>query len=322
MTTSFDMKDVQKIKRGVKDIDAVLPLIETSAKFKHRSNEKELTVVATDYIYGEISNSIPEEGSGRWFTKEEEDKNSNVGVLGFQASEDLFGSENPLNKTVTVLGKNIKIVGVVKRKGGGGMGGGSVDLAIYVPLNLGISIVGNDKIQSIIVKASNKEDIESVKKQVEKVMLEKFDEDAFSVVDQSQILSSINSILGTLTLALTGIAAISLLVGGIGIMNIMLVTVSERTREIGLRKAVGGSPRAILLQFLFEAVILSCIGGILGVLLGILATKLINNFFPAQVTLNSILLAFLVSSGVGVVFGIQPAYKASKLSPIEALRYE
>ena len=153
-------------------------------------------------------------------------------------------------------------------------------------------------------------------------MLDRYEEDEFTVLDQANILNSINSILGAITAALTGIAAISLVVGGIGIMNIMLVTVTERTREIGLRKAIGAYPRAILIQFLFEAIILSGIGGIVGIILGILGTLLIDNFFPAQVTIQSILLAFGVSSAVGIIFGVAPARKASKLSPIEALRYE
>ena len=125
-----------------------------------------------------------------------------------------------------------------------------------------------------------------------------------------------------LTVGLAGIAAISLVVGGIGIMNIMLVTVSERTKEIGLRKAIGAYPRAILIQFLIEAIILSCLGGFIGVVLGWLGSLAINKFFPAQVTLSSVLIAFGVSAAVGIIFGVAPARKASKLSPIEALRYE
>jgi len=181
---------------------------------------------------------------------------------------------------------------------------------------------GSDKIQEIVIKANDKNEVENIKTRAKKVFLKRYKEDAFSVFDSSQLLSSINSIISILTVGLSGIAAISLVVGGIGIMNIMLVSVTERTKEIGLRKAIGATPNAILIQFLIEAVILSCLGGTIGILLGFLGTLAINPFFPAKLTLSSVILAFGVSSAVGIVFGVAPARKAAKLSPIEALRYE
>ena len=202
------------------------------------------------------------------------------------------------------------------------MGGPSVDDTVYAPLTIVQDLSGKEDINAIVVKAPSKDLIEATKKEITDIMLDRYDKDAFSVFDSSQLLSSINSIINVLTIGLTGIAAISLVVGGIGIMNIMLVSVTERTREIGLRKAIGAYPRAILIQFLIEAVILSCIGGATGVLLGYLGTLAIKPFFPAQVTLSSVVLAFGVSSLVGIIFGVAPARKASKLSPIEALRYE
>lgn len=321
LSTSFDQKDIQNLKRNLKGVDAVIGNIELAGKAKFKNREEDITLVATSYLYGEISNSLPKEGNGSWFTKEDETNGAQVGVIGSDVPDKLFKNENPLNKTITVNSKKIKLIGTAPKKGGG-LGGGHIDEAIYVPLDIGFSLSGNQNIQSILIHVIDKNNIENVKKQAEKIMLKKFDKDTFSVVDQSQILSSINSILSTLTIALSGIAAISLLVGGIGIMNIMLITVTERTREIGLRKAVGAMPKAILLQFLFEAVILACLGGLAGVFLGAILTQGINRFFPAKVTLDSILLAFLVSSAVGIVFGVAPARKASKLSPIEALRYE
>jgi len=153
-------------------------------------------------------------------------------------------------------------------------------------------------------------------------MLRRHDEEDFTVIDQKEILSTVSAILDTLTIALGGIAAISLLVGGIGIMNIMLVSVTERTREIGLRKALGATPEVILTQFLIEAVFLSVGGGIIGILLGSGGAILLNNFIPMAITAWSVILAFAVSAGVGIIFGIAPARRASLLSPIEALRYE
>jgi len=321
LANSFTQKDIQNLKRNISLVDTVLGTLEIPGTVKFRGKSEDSQIVATGSEYGKISNSLPEPGNGEWFSKEDESKKAGVTVLGFQTAEDLFGNINPLGKTVVANSKNLKVVGVAPKKGGG-FGGANVDKAIYVPLEVGFDLAGNRKIQSILLRVKDKDQINTAKKQIEKEMLKTYDEDAFSVLDQSQILSSINSILSTLTIALSGIAAISLLVGGIGIMNIMLVTVSERTREIGLRKAVGATPRAVLLQFLFEAVILSCLGGLIGVLLGFGLTLVIDRFFPAVVSLNSVILAFGVSSLVGIIFGVTPARKASKLSPIEALRYE
>jgi putative ABC transport system permease protein len=153
-------------------------------------------------------------------------------------------------------------------------------------------------------------------------MLTRFEEDDFTIMTQEQTLQTVTSITGILTIALGGIAAISLLVGGIGVMNIMLVSVTERTKEIGLRKALGARREDILLQFLLEAVTLSLIGGITGIVLGFGTSLIVSQFFVAEITLWSVILAFFFSVAVGVVFGIAPAMRASRLSPIEALRYE
>ena len=153
-------------------------------------------------------------------------------------------------------------------------------------------------------------------------MLKNFEEDEFSVFKQSDILETIQDILGILTIGLGGISSISLFVGGIGIMNIMLVSVTERTREIGLRKALGATPNNIMLQFLIESALLSVLGGMIGLLLAFLGTWALQSFFPAKITMEAVLLAFGVSTVVGLVFGVAPARRAANLSPIEALRYE
>jgi putative ABC transport system permease protein len=241
--------------------------------------------------------------------------------LGNKLATDLFPSQNALNKKVIVKGKNLKVIGIIDKKGAS-MGGPSIDDHAFVPLSTAFDISGTQDINTIIVKVPNKDLIEKTKKDLKTLMLQKYDADAFSVFDSSQLLTSITAIISTLTVALAGIAAISLIVGGIGIMNIMLVTVTERTKEIGLRKAIGAYPRAILIQFLIEAVILSCLGGAIGIIFGQLGALAINNFFPAKVTIGSVLIAFSVSAVVGIIFGVAPARKASRLSPIEALRYE
>lgn len=320
ITTSFSLKDVNNLKRNL-NTNLVMPMKTASAQVKSRDIKKSVTVLGTNYLYGPNNNSVPSEGNGRWFTREEEDKKSNVAILGNTIAIDLFPSGNALGKKIVVGSKNLKIIGINDIRGSS-FGGPSVDEYIYVPFGIAADIAGDENIQQIIIKAPDKSQIETTKEKTKSILLKDYDEDAFSVFDSAQLLNSINAIISTLTIALTGIAAISLVVGGIGIMNIMLVTVSERTREIGLRKAIGAYPRAILIQFLFEAIILSGLGGLIGIILGSLGTFAINNFFPAKVTPGSVLLAFGVSFLVGIIFGVTPARKASRLSPIEALRYE
>ncbi len=319
MMNSFTDKDISNLKKDLKN-SIIFPVKNVSVEVKSKDTKKDVSVVGSTYQYGPNNNSLPSQGNGRWFTKEEEDKGDQVAVLGYKIAQDLFPNSNALGKKIIIKSKNIKIIGIIDKKGGGM--GPSIDEYIFVPFNIATNIAGDRKIQQIMIKAPSQDQVDSTKKRAETVMAKTYGEDTFSVYDSTQLLTSIESIISTLTIALTGIAAISLVVGGIGIMNIMLVTVSERTREIGLRKAIGAYPQAILLQFLFEAVILSGLGGIIGITLGTLGTTTINRFFPAQVTLSSILLAFGVSFIVGIIFGVAPARKASQLSPIEALRYE
>jgi len=321
LTVKFTQKDAVLIKRNFRNF-LVMPANASFSDIKSPyATKKVVEIAGTTFEYGPNNNLVPSAGNGRWFTGEEDDKKTPVIILGNKLAADLFPQTSALGKKVIIKGKNLKVIGIVDKKGAS-MGGPSIDDHAFVPLSIGFILSGNQDINAIVVKVPQKDQVEQAKKDLTKLMLKKYDKDAFSVFDSSQLLSSINSIISTLTIALTGIAAISLIVGGIGIMNIMLVTVTERTREIGLRKAIGAYPRAILIQFLIEAVILSALGGTIGIILGFLGSLLINNFFPAQVTLSSVLLAFGVSSAVGVIFGVAPARRASKLSPIEALRYE
>lgn len=321
MTSSFTQKDINNLNRKLKN-SIVMPVNATFADIKsNQAIKKQIEIDGSTEEFGKNNNLLPSEGNGRWFTKEENDKKTPVIVLGHKVAQTLFPKSNALGKKVIVKGKSLKVIGVVDKKGAS-MGGPSIDDQAYGPLTVISSLAGNENINSIVVKAQNKDVIESTKKEITNIMLERYGVDDFSVFDSSQLLSSINAIINTLTIALTGIAAISLIVGGVGIMNIMLVSVTERTKEIGLRKAIGAYPRAILVQFLIEAIILSCLGGLVGIILGGLGTIAINNFFPAKITISSIIIAFGVSSAVGIIFGVAPANKASKLSPIEALRYE
>ncbi len=316
----FTERDVVNLKK-INDV-VVLPMVETRGKVKYLKNEAKPGVIFVTADYGKNMNSLPSPGNGRWFTTGEENQKAKVAVIGPELKEKLFGDSGFLNKKINYAGTNFKVIGMLDSKGRG-IGGQSTDNAIYIPLTVGFVLSNNHDIQSIVIKANNKEHLEIITKEAKNIMGKVYKkEDSFTVADQAQILTSINTILSTLTIALSGIAAISLVVGGIGIMNIMLVTVNERTREIGLRKAIGAYPRAILLQFLIEAIILSCLGGGIGIILGSLGALGIDKVFPAKVTLQSVILAFGVSTAVGIIFGVAPARKASKLSPIDALRYE
>lgn len=318
---SFTDKDFRDLKRGLSTA-TVSPVSQITINAKSAFGEaKDISLVGSDQLYGPSSNLSPSPENGRWFTKEEVDKKTRVVILGYDTAQDLFPSGNALGKRVYIKGATYKVIGINDKKGST-FGGPSLDTHIFTSIEVLFDLAGNQHINTFSIKANSKDDVPQIKTKTEKILLEHYEEGNFTVFDSSQLLDSINSIISTLTIALTGIAAISLVVGGIGIMNIMLVTVTERTKEIGLRKAIGAYPRAILLQFLFEATILSGLGGILGISLGTLGTMAINNFFPAQVTFSSISIAFGVSALVGIVFGVTPAQKASRLSPIEALRYE
>lgn len=212
------------------------------------------------------------------------------------------------------------MVGVLAKKGG--FGQFDWDNTVYMPLAAAKRFFGRERLDFLYFKADEDAPAPEMVRRAEAALRRRYEHDEFSVLEQGDLFKAADSIIGAITVALGGIAAISLLVGGIGIMNIMLVTVTERTKEIGLRRAVGARPRDILAQFLTEAVVLSSLGGVLGIILGYGGSLLLGRVLATEMTLWSVLLSFSVSAAVGVVFGSIPAYKASQLDPLTALRYE
>lgn len=318
-STSFNEADVKNLKSKVKNAKLVLGMVSLNTTVSFQKNETVGEGLGAAKEIRQALNLNLE--SGRFYNEAEEDRGKKVVALGWKIKDKLFGENDALNKKVRIEDQIFTIIGVVKKKGGDSLGS-SIDDHIYLPYKTAWKITEKKDFNTILIEAENKESIETVKSEIKKVLLEDYDKNDFSVVDQTQLLGVINNILNIFTIALSGIAAISLIVGGVGIMNVMYVSVNERTREIGLRKAVGATNKDILLQFLAESIALSGAGGALGFALAFITAISINHFFPTTVAPWSIILALTVSSLVGIVFGITPASRASKLSPVEALRYE
>jgi putative ABC transport system permease protein len=243
-----------------------------------------------------------------------------VAVLGSDVATQLFGEVDPLGRQVTIAGVRFRVIGVFAPVGSSFVGDRNGE--VHVPVTAAQRLFGVDRIDALAVKAPTIDSIDTIKERSIGALKEKYPDDEFSAVTQSDILGTLGSILGLLTLVLAAIAAISLLVGGVGVSNIMLVSVRERTKEIGLRKALGARQRDILSQFLTEAVMLTTVGGLIGIALGVSASLLIAAVspLPAVIAWWSPVLAFVVSAAVGIFFGVAPARRAGKLDPVVALR--
>lgn len=316
--SKFTFEHINDLKREGETIKAVMAYIENNGTIRYKGKSHITQVAGVGPEYPEIRNHQVSQGT--FFNNSQYNLGKRVAVLGKSVVEELFGQENPIGKKITISDQRYLVLGVLEEKGV--FFGVDADDQVFIPATTSMRHFDMENIQSLWVQSQSSETIESTKKEIEKIILRTLDEEDFSILDTKGLLSVISQILGVLTAALGGIAAISLVVGGIGIMNIMLVSVTERTREIGLRKAVGATPRAILTQFLIEAVFLSFFGGVIGILLGTIGSVIISRFFTTTITYWSIGLAFGVSALVGIIFGVAPAAKAARLNPIDALRYE
>lgn len=314
----FTIDDADTLRRRLTDVDAVVPIIQAPAVVKAGNRTLRTTLAAGTEEGREVfANSEP--ADGRTYLRSEVIASARIALLGATVRKRLFAHSDPVGKTISVNGQRFTVIGWYNPQGGSF--GGDQDNVLYIPVTTAQRLLGTDDVSAIVVKASDAEDVEVVKERVRRILEPRFG-DEFSVFSQEQTLGIFQQLLGTLTFMLAGIAGISLLVGGIGIMNIMLVSVSERTREIGIRKAVGARTYDIMSQFVIEAVVLSVIGGIIGIGTGAGGAALISRWVPTTITWWAVTLAFAFSAGVGVFFGVYPAYRASRLDPIAALRYE
>jgi putative ABC transport system permease protein len=259
---------------------------------------------------------------GEYITASDVDTRRRVAVLGATVVRRLFGDVDPLGRQVSIAGVRFRVIGVFAPVGS--TFGVDRDSEVHIPVTAAQRLFGVDRIDGLAVKAPRADDVEPLQRKLTAALQDKYDGEEFSAVTQTQILGTIGRILGLLTLVLAAIAAISLLVGGVGVSNIMLVGVRERTREIGLRKALGARQRDILLQFLIEAVLLCVVGGLIGIGLGVGSSLLVAAVspLPAVIAWWSPALAFTVSAAVGVFFGVAPARRAGRLDPVVALRTE
>ncbi|MEM7532062.1 MAG: ABC transporter permease [Chloroflexota bacterium] len=318
------------------DLEMVVPAYSGNAMLTFNDIDSQNEVLGTLPNYA-IVRSVDLE-VGRFFTQQEVDNQSRVTVMGFTVAEDLYGSpQAALGQTVRINNDDFSIIGVLEESGGGGPFAGN-DSQSFIPLTIAQGRIfqasryrGDYTITNISIRAADGERLDEAELQIEQTLrlrhgLGVDDDNDFTVFNQASLLDVAMTISRTLSVFLGSIGAVSLLVGGIGIMNIMLVSVTERTREIGLRKALGAHDNDILLQFIIEALVLCLLGGIIGIAfsygVGFLVNQIPNFPFPVIISPGALLLALGVSTGSGVVFGFYPALRATRLDPIDALRYE
>lgn len=316
--------DAKEIDRRAMGVRGVSPLVMGAGAVRYGDRRRDTMILAVTPDFETVRNLYVQ--VGRFVSENDVDRNNKVVILGTRVKEELFGDANPLNERIWINRTKHLVIGILESKGV--TLGLDMDDLVLIPLTSGQQMFhgGEDKLFQIVISAISPEDVDVAAEAIRELLIARHDyQEDFTITDQTSMLSTFDKIFTALRVMLVGIASISLLVGGIGIMNIMLVSVRERTREVGIRKAVGARRWDIGMQFLVESTTLSSLGGCIGIALGFAGTFVIRAAypdFPVYCSAWSTLTAFLFSLIVGVYFGVYPAVKASKVDPVEALRYE
>ncbi len=327
MADMFEVGDAEAIAREISGLSAVAPMASQTTQAIYQNENWSTTVTGSTNDYLEVRNWQLEKG--RQFTGGELRAGKAVCILGATVRNELFGGSDPLGATIRLEKLACQVIGVLESKGESSFGRDQDDFVLIPLRTLQRRIAGNTDVSAIYASAQDGVSTEKVEKDIERLMRERRhisigDDDDFHVRDMQELVSTMTGTTRVLTGLLGAVAAVSLLVGGIGIMNIMLVSVTERTREIGIRLAIGALERDVLMQFLVEAMVLSSFGGLVGIVLGVAAAGVGARFLGVPFVLNPgiVVIAFAFSAAVGVLFGYFPARQAGRLDPIEALRHE
>jgi putative ABC transport system permease protein len=318
----FTVQDIKAIKKLSSAIDCLAPVNWDTSNIRNKGRSIKVSIIATTEDYRDISDL--KLAQGRFLNEDDNDGKKQVGVINYDLAKELFGSTNAVGKKIMLKNRPFYIVGVLE-KGDSMLSQGQDDKVLYMPISTLHSLTATNWIDSIDGKAVSREDVDKAISQAINILERRHrKEDRYQAFNAEKEIDTVRNVTGIVALVISIIAGISLLVGGIGIMNIMLVSVTERTREIGIRKALGARESDILTQFLIESLVISVIGGIIGMLLGFGISLIIAKFakMPPFISWQMVTVAFSFSAIVGVFFGMYPAKKAARLDPIEALRYE
>ncbi|EKE10639.1 MAG: Macrolide export ATP-binding/permease protein MacB [uncultured bacterium] len=334
--TTFTYDDFLALmeRKNVPQVESGVAYVQSTQTVTYQNTDSSVGIMGV--THGLLDVQDIELAEGRFFSEEDDIGLSRIAVIGSKVKEDIFGSEDAVNRKIKIKKETFIVVGVLKEKGGAGFGMDSSDDSIFIPLKTAQKIIlGINHISFARFKIENVDEIDSAKEDIARTMREEHDidnskDDDFSVRDTVSALDTLKNVTDVLKYFLLTVGSISLLVGGVGIMNIMLISVNQRIREVGLRKAVGAKNLTILVQFLIESATITLIGGMVGITGGIflayLISAVVTNFFGYNwefiVSGQSVIIATLVSIFIGLVFGLYPARKASRISPMEALRYE